>query len=425
MKKLNMKLASYALIALALAFAGCGEDEPETGFLKGLVTGNGAAIEGAQVVVFNANTNAPTGHSGVTDMDGNYEFELMPDNYQLKVYANGFNPNPGNGPAITVAVKAGVETPYNVEMDPSEVSNGGMIEGSVLFGEEGASGALVVAQSGSISSSFVTNSEGQYYLYNLPAGNYTLMAYKQNFNSSTLSADVTAGNTTIADALNLTEDAGGSISGSITLLATSNAEVDVALVHPVSEETIPGLSVMTSDQNYEISGVPNGEYFLRATYANDGKAMDPDWLLKNPGALDVDFSGSAISLDFSITGAVSLSEPTNPADDPTPVVVDSDSVVFSWVPYSSTSDYVIEVFDAKGNSIWGGFSADYTSKKVIISDGTSIGFNSDGMATGSLEDGKTYTWKIYASKNDTKEPTGWKLISMSEEQMGIFRVELE
>jgi hypothetical protein len=64
-------------------------------------------------------------------------------------------------------------------------------------------------------------------------------------------------------------------------------------------------------------------------------------------------------------------------------------------------------------------------KNVIISDGTSIIYNSDGTASQALESGNTYRWKIYASKDDTKEPTGWKLISSSEEQMGLFKVETE
>ncbi len=358
-------------------------------------------------------------------MSGNYTLELVGETYFLKVYANGFNPNPGSGAPIPVVVKNGEETLFDIEMDPSEVVNGGTITGTVSSGGTDVSGALVIAESGASYSSFVTDPDGKYYIYNLTEGAYTIRAFKQNYNCPSVTATAAGGTEVTADPLEMTKDASASISGSITLLATSNSEVDVALVHPVSGETLPGLSVMTTNQQYEITGVPDGMLYLRATYANDGKAMDPDWILKNPGALDVSFSGSSKTLDFSITGAVPLTSPTNTPEDPTPVSISTLTPEFQWEPYSSTSDYVIEVFDSKGNVIWGGFSNDYTVKNVIITDGTAVTYNSDGMATEALAEEKTYRWKIYASKDDTKEASGWKLISASEEQMGIFKVETE
>lgn len=421
MRKLHAIQFAIAL-ALLTILGGCGEDEPVTGYIYGTVTGNGNALEGARIIVFNANTNAPANKSDVTDVDGSYRIELPENTYALKVYANGFNPIPGSGVSIPVNVKNGKEILFDMEMDPSEVIDGGVITGRVVSGEETLSGVLVIASSGASSSSFVTDPDGHYYLYNLPVATYNISGFKQDFNSSVISAVASSGSTVEADDIAMSEGASGSISGSVTLLATENAEVDVALVHPVSEETIPGLSVITSGQQYEISGVPDGDFYLRATYANDGKAMDPDWLIKNPGALDISFSGNSLSLDFSVTGAVALVDPTNPADDPTPVLVENLTPEFTWNSYSSASDYVIEVYDSKGKVIWGGFNDDYTSKNIVIS-GTSITYNSDGMASQDLESGKTYRWKIYASKDDNKEPTGWKLISSSEEQMGIFKVQ--
>jgi hypothetical protein len=73
--------------------------------------------------------------------------------------------------------------------------------------------------------------------------------------------------------------------------------------------------------------------------------------------------------------------------------------------------------------IWGGFNDDYTEKKVSVSKSqTSVTYNFDGSATGGLEAGKIYRWRVYASKDSTQEPTGWKLISVSEDQMGIIKI---
>jgi hypothetical protein len=45
----------------------------------------------------------------------------------------------------------------------------------------------------------------------------------------------------------------------------------------------------------------------------------------------------------------------------------------------------------------------------------------DGKAPIALQPGQVYRWRIYASKNDIKELTGWKLISVSEDQRGLVK----
>ena len=107
--KLKSTIPPILMIFMALLMSSCGEDEEVTGFISGTVTGIGAAIEGAQIIVYNANTNAPTDKSTKSDVSGNYTLELVGETYFLKVYANGFNPNPGSGAPIPVVVKNGEE----------------------------------------------------------------------------------------------------------------------------------------------------------------------------------------------------------------------------------------------------------------------------------------------------------------------------
>jgi hypothetical protein len=224
----------------------------------------------------------------------------------------------------------------------------------------------------------------------------------------------------------MTEGANGSVSGAITFLATGNIEVDVALTHPATGETIPGLSVITTAQNYELTGVPDGTYLARASFNNDGIVMDPDWIIKN-GEPFVTVSGGAVDRPFSVTNSVEVVSPSNTSTSVEPVVVTSTTPTFEWTPYSSTTDYVIEVSDANGNLIWGGIDtsgAEPIKSIIIPSSQLSVDFNSDGNASiAALELGKTYRWRVFASKDSNQSVVGWELISVSEDQRGLFTVE--
>jgi len=78
----------------------------------------------------------------------------------------------------------------------------------------------------------------------------------------------------------------------------------------------------------------------------------------------------------------------------------------------------ITVFAARNSQVA------YDPRKVIIAKTlTTATYNFD--ATGqALQNGKTYRWRVYASKNDSGQALGWKLISASEEQMGLFKIKI-
>lgn len=108
-----------------------------------------------------------------------------------------------------------------------------------------------------------------------------------------------------------------------------------------------------------------------------------------------------------------------------PNEITSSTPTFSWQPYPSASDYVIEVSDASGNIIWGGIdrSQSIPLKKVIVPGSqTSIAFNAYGSASKPLEPGKVYRWKVYVSKEDKQSASGWRLISVSEDQLGLIKI---
>ncbi len=402
------------------------EPEPTTGHLNGVVydAATNEPIEGVRIIVYNSETNSPTSNTISTDITGAYTVELDPGTYYLNLNKQSYLGIPALGTTpISVTVVVGEETITDYNMQASPITSGGSITGKVMNGEEVVVGALIVAVNGNNAYSSVTDGDGVYFIYNVPAETYNVMAYMATYNSNEVSASVSSNTESADNNLTMTADASGEVSGTVTFLATDNGEVDVALTHLITKETIPGLTTTTVSGAYTISNVPNGTYIARASFSNDTYVVDPDWIVKN-GEPIVIINNDVITLAFSVTGAVTLTSPSNESTTTLPLETTETTPTFSWVGYSSTSDYVIEVSDINGNVIWGGFSGEGATlvKNIVISkDQLSIVFNSDGNATISeLELNTIYRWRIFASKDNVQSVTGWELISASEEQLGLF-----
>ena len=131
------------------------------------------------------------------------------------------------------------------------------------------------------------------------------------------------------------------------------------------------------------------------------------------------FTTGDVIVPIDVTGAVALTSPISLSNG-TAVEITTLTPTFEWVFYNSASDHVIEVINQSGDVIWGGFEENLT-KKVVI-DKLDVPNNSIDYAGPVLEYDKYYRWKIYASKDDSQEPLGWKLISSSEEAQGVFKV---
>ncbi len=397
---------------------------PQFGFLQGQITDAATtnAIEGAKIYIFNSDTKAPTGETATSDANGNYDITLSPGAYFIRVSKQGyFDVTPVGIPAIPFTIVLSNTVDNNVEMYTNTLSNLGWISGNVTSSSQNNIGALIVATDSTNGYSSVTDSSGNYVIFNVPVGTYDVQAWGAGFNSTQNTATTTTDTETPNIDLSLSDGVSGSVNGSITFLSTQNIEVDVALTHPVTGEAIPGLSTSSVSSSYSMGNVPDGTFLARASFINDTKVMDPDWIVKF-GEPFVTIASNTVTRDFSVTGAINVISPTNASTSTSPVEITSTTPTFEWDPYSSTSDYVIEVRDANGTLIWGGFSADWTLKNIVIpSSQQSIVYNFDGNATESLAAGKTYRWRIYASK-DVGGGASWDLISVSEEQMGLFTI---
>lgn len=435
-KRIMVVLLPFLLGGLQACNTG-GSAAPATGTLAGKVTTGtpATALAGANVIIFDANTNAPVNATTLTDATGNYSVKLNVGSYYVKFYKQGYNPVPASPLQAPVpsTVTGGVTTTYNVSMSPSSVSNGGWITGKVSNGSAGLGGVLVAAEAGAVAYTSISDSNGDYAIFNIPAAAYTVKAYAAGYSFASPAATVTANNATTVN-VSVTANASASVPVNFNLIAQTGVTTPdimvVSLVHPLTRESIPGLSLQksfSSSISYSFSGVADGQYFVRATYANDTIVVDPDYIVKfgEPSVTVSSATPSPNPVQITATGAVGLSSPTNAHSSTQAVAVSSTTPTFTWDAYPSTTDYVIEVMDAaSGTVIWGGFTGMGTASPVknVVTTATSIVYNSDGNATAPLVAGKTYRWRVYASKADNST-LGWHLISMSEDQVGLITIQ--
>lgn len=387
-----------------------------------------SAVEGARVSVYN-DKNLIT-RSGTTDAAGEFGCSLSPGSYYAKVAAQGFNPLPlSNQGAIPFEIIDGQTTTKSSVLDahPQDGSTG-QISGMVATpapDSNGVSDVLVIAEDSAqnLFASCISGPDGDYALFNVEPGSYTLSAYHSGYRQVLPLPTVNV----VIDGIHEQNDIiieahdNADLSGQVTFLAITNGIVDITLIHPDTLDTIPGLSTLNNaNNNYLLESIPPGTYIAWASFRNDGYVMDPDHIFKF-GLPQITFTENASNqvLDFSVTGAVTIIDPTNGADLVVPVIVHTDSPEFVWEMYPSAKEYIVEVFDSQGNTIWGGFdSAGVVRHQQIPASQNSVVFNFDGSATELLQDGETYRWKIYA--DDDAALNIQTLISSSEDQMGLF-----
>lgn len=429
---------SITFLVAACSGGGSSSPAPTTGTLSGVVTDSATsnALAGVSVIAFDASTNAPAASTVQTSATGSYSFTLKAGSYYVKLYAQSYDPVPAS-PLLTpvpLTVTAGAATTDNVQMTASALPNSGWITGTVTSGGTGVGGVLVAAEASGVAYTSFTDSSGNYAIYNVLAAGYNVKAYIGGYSSDAPAATVTANTGVTANpALTALAAGAGTVTTAVSMVSNTNgaapATMVTSLVHPVTKETIPGLSASmpwASSVTYTIPGVADGVYVVRTTFANDKIVVDPDALVKFGEPTVTVLSGvQSAAVTITTTSATDLTSPTNALTSTVPVAVTGSTPTFTWATYPSVSDWVIEVVDAStGTVIWGGFTntAGTITKNISIPAATlSAVYNSDGKATAPLVVGKTYRWRIYASQTIGNQP--WKLISMSEDQMGLITIQ--
>jgi len=386
-------------------------------------------ISEATVTVVNADTKANVAWL-LTDSNGRAQVTLNRGSYYVRISAQGYLQSPPpRQDAVAFQILDNITTSktYHLTPDPNAINSGqirGTINNSAGYG---LSGVLVIAKDSAqgITLSAISSGDGSYRLYNVPSGDYAVKGLIAGYRQVTDPGSVNVPPTTTISGIDrvLEMAANADLSGKVTFLAVVNGVIDITLLQPDTLDPIPGLNTYNSygGNTYLLKSVPPGNYLAWASYRNDGYVMDPDSIRKF-GLPTVTFTsgGGNQVQDFDVTGAITITSPTNPANLIIPQTVSSSAPLFQWRSYPSAKEYIIEVRDNQGQVIWGGYdSAGNILHSPIPAGSTSVRFNFDGSATSPLIVGETYRRRIYA---DNDAATGIQgLISSSEQQMGLFR----
>ena len=285
------------------------------------------------------------------------------------------------------------------------------IEGSL---SDGYSAGLVVAECNDPPCPFSYPDEnGDFTIFNVPAGDYTVKVYSKGKNYSTEEVTVIDENITGLD-LEFLDTPLSTLNGQVNIVAAGGGKLTSIVMSPVSTfitswekgVLVPGLRAPDQgiDPNisgaYTISGIPDGEYYILAAFENDFLVRDPDPNIAGTQLVKVKFPGVGDNYDvtignFKITSAVEIVFPG--ATEPELV---SSNPTFIWKMYPSAQKYDITVYNSQGIVQW--------EKEVASTGDTGYSVEYDGPPLSGY-----YQWVVMASKASGP-------ISMSEDLLGIF-----
>jgi Polysaccharide lyase family 4, domain II len=286
------------------------------------------------------------------------------------------------------------------------------------------SGVLVVAETSSgqgqlVGYSAVADASGDFVIFNVPAGTYTLRAYSSGVNYEPfIDATVTSGTDLTGIEIHKTTASTATVEGDISIVSAGGlTSTSVILVvrstfNPtiVRGEAPAGLRVGGVSGHFAIPGVPDGEYAVLAGFENDALVRDPNTGTAGTDLQYVTVSGGAVVQPtdiFKVTDAVVMVGPGAEALEKTSV-----APTFTWQAYASASAYELLVFDAFGNPKW--LPPQYP---VGLGGLPSSGDVTVTYAGDALESGKIYQWRV-VSHHQNGQPN-----SQTEDLRGVFQVE--
>ncbi|MDT8309696.1 MAG: carboxypeptidase regulatory-like domain-containing protein [Bacteroidales bacterium] len=412
------------LTLMLLQTSGCKKNAPPEivdGELSGWINDSQSQqpVSGARVLILKAGMYEPVAIVN-TDTTGYYTATIPAGTYQLIIHLQGYSTYPpGFIQYESFVVGRGHTTHANFVLLPHENNQTGYITGKVTSQNGVVPGALVVAEANNRGDVIISDHTGNFLIPNIGAGSYTLSAWKAGYNTNTVTTNVIAGKMSAAD-VEMQQNATGKLSGSVEFKLTDSAEIHLALLHPISGHLIPGLTTNYTSGVYTISRVPDGTFQLIIAYKNDKKVGDT-YDLTVEGDILLTFTGGKLERDVTVIPSVALESPTNTPLSPIPETVNSSMPTLKWKSYSGADHYVVEVSRIDKGVIWGGFSNNYNIKNNSYpASQTIVYFNTDGNATEPLRNGYLYRFSVYACIHDTTAANGFRIISKSEEQMGLF-----
>jgi hypothetical protein len=413
------------VLAAGLSLAGCGDDDPPGAkegevcnvdddtpcegklscepttesdtrclapiVLKGRVfdLASDANIAGARVLAQDAN-QAPESAVVVSGEDGVYELPITRvrgtdgsfDSFRvaLRADASGYDPFPsGLRTAISIEINDAdavlTDGQRVVELPATDIgllaladaaSRTASIQGHVSLPGTGL-GVNVIAESAGKGYASVPDSDGNYQIFNLPAGDYTVTAYAFNVTYENKPATLAAGATETVD-LGTGTDAPGTLVGAIQIVSLSGfpagtepATSVILVVASTFDEAIargvaptglraPELgtppNITTTNNTFTINGIPPGTYKVLAAFEDDYLVRDVS-TIGGTAVLEVTIpAGGTVdktSTPFKITTAIQGLSPGASG-----IEVLTAAPTLSWNAVSAAQNYDVQVVDALG-----------------------------------------------------------------------------
>jgi hypothetical protein len=396
--------------------------------------GDDSAVKDAQIVALDVN-GAAVSEVAVSDEAGGYELFVpatrnedgTPVDVELTLRADaaGYQTFPsGVRQALPVDISEPVEEDGALVVSSTLTEIGllglsadagdGQIFGSVELPETDVGVLVVATSSDGRGYTAVANLSGGYRIFNLPAGEYEVLAYARGLNYEAASATVAAGDEVEVE-LGVANEDTGSVSGTVQIVnAPGGSQTSVILVIESTfdeilarGQTVPGLrdpepgTVPSVTGEYAFEGVPAGRYVILAAFENDNLVRDPDISIGGTSILHIEVQpGMTTTVEgFKVTEALPIIGPG--AGEAEAV---TEAPTFSWADDSSEDQYQVEVFDAFGNLIWG---------ETI--EGVSGGDPTLAYGGPALVPGMYYQFRVTSLKDGTP-------ISRTEDLEGVFFV---
>lgn len=287
-----------------------------------------------------------------------------------------------------------------------------LVQGKVAAGV-GSAGVLVVAEGAEVATA-VSDLDGEFTIFNVAAGTYTLRGYAKGVQLEPEQLEVDDDDVEGVD-LRLADRETATMTGTVQIVnAPGGSVTSIVLVVDstfddlfLRGESPRGLrTALDVSGAWTIDGVPDGEYVVLAAFENDDLVRDPDENIAGTDLVRVTVSGGAavdVEQSFKITEALDVVSPG--ADAPEAV---TGTPTFVFQDDSSEDAYELEVWNAFGDLVW-----ETSTAGVSGSDDVSIAYG--GPA---LEAGMYYQFRARSIR-------GTSPISMTEDLKGVFFVPAE